>query len=199
MNNKIKFVIIFGVLLNSVTLLGAESPSAHTKPLVISDASFGCIRKLTRIRGMYVGNLLGDLNATIGVAKSDNGGKYPAGSVVQLVPTEAMVKRNKGFNAATGDWEFFELKVSKSDNKINKRGFTEVVNRFGGNCFSCHVKAESKWDLICETGHGCDALPLTTEMISVIQKTDPRCETNEPLNAKEIEAASILQKMMRNL
>jgi len=33
-------------------------------------------------------------------------------------------------------------------------------------------------------------------MISVIQKTDPRCKTNEPLNVKEIEAAGILKKMM---
>jgi hypothetical protein len=27
----------------------------------------------------------------------------------QLVPTEVMVQREKGFNAATRDWELFEL------------------------------------------------------------------------------------------
>ena len=151
---------------------------------------------MNRVRNLYVSNLLGNDKATIAVAESKDGGEYPVGSVVQLVPTEVMVKRKKGFNVATKDWEFFELTVSKEGSKIDKRGFADVVNRFGGNCFACHIKAEPKWDLICETGHGCDPIPLTADMISVIQKTDPRCKTNETLNAKEIEAAGILKKMM---
>jgi len=173
---------------------------AHTEKteeeLVITDSSFSCIRDMSRVRSLYVSNLLGHNDATIAVAQSKDGGEYPVGSVVQLVPTEVMVKRKKGFNIATKDWEFFELSVSKEGSKIDKRGFADVVNRFGGNCFACHIKAEPKWDLICEKGHGCDPIPLTPDMISVIQKTDPRCETNETLNAKEIEAAVILKKMM---
>jgi hypothetical protein len=39
-----------------------------------------------------------------------------------------MVKRDKGFNAATRDWEFFELDVSKDGTQIRKRGFADVVN-----------------------------------------------------------------------
>jgi hypothetical protein len=33
-----------------------------------------------------------------------------------------MVKREAGFNAATHDWEFFELDVSQSGTSIRKRG-----------------------------------------------------------------------------
>ena len=73
---------------------------------------------------------------------------YPPGSVVQLVPTEAMVKREPGFSPATGDWEFFELEVSASGSKIRTRGFADVNNRFGKNCFACHVPAREPWDFI---------------------------------------------------
>ena len=104
-----------------------------------------------------------------------------------------MVKHNEGFNSATNDWEFFELEVSAEGSKIGKRGFVDVINKFGGNCFACHVKAEKQWDLVCETGHGCDPLPLTKQMVSVIQKTDPRCKgivltDEEKVIAKQLQA-----------
>jgi len=83
--------------------------------------------RLTPVRGFFVGNLLGNLKGTLKVARSPDGGVYPPGSVVQLVPTEVMVKQPAGFNAATKDWEFFELDVSKSGSVIRKRGFAEVV------------------------------------------------------------------------
>ena len=53
-----------------------------------------------------------------------------------------MVKRDKGFNPATHDWEFFELDVSKDGTQIGKRGFADVVNRFGGNCDNPPVSAQ---------------------------------------------------------
>src|SRR5262245_47760072 len=70
-----------------------------------------------------------------------------------------MVKRDKGFNPVTHDWEFFELDVSKDGTRIRKRGFAEVVNRFGGNCFGCHSAARPQWDLVCESDHGCAPPP----------------------------------------
>jgi hypothetical protein len=54
-------------------------------------------------------------------------------------------------------------------------GFVDVVNRLGGNCFGCHVKAEPQYDMICERDHGCDAIPVTREAIAEIQQADPRC------------------------
>ncbi len=142
----------------------------------ITEDSFGCIQDMTRVQHFYVDNLKGDLEATVAVANSDTGGVYPEGSVVQLVPSEVMVKREAGFNTATKDWEFFELKVSADGTQIGTRGFAEVNNRFGGNCFACHVQAKPEWDMICGADHGCDPIPITRGMIAAIQKTDPRCD-----------------------
>ena len=49
------------------------------------------------------------------------------------------------------------------------------MNRFGGNCFGCHIKAEAKYDMICELDHGCDPIPVTRDVIAGIQAADPRC------------------------
>lgn len=151
--------------------------SASTDAL--TEESFGCVRDMTPVRGFYVDNLDGDLEATLAVANSPTGGVYPPGSVVQLVPTEAMVKRDKGFNLATKDWEFFEFDVSPAGTAVRTRGFADVVNRFGGNCFACHLQAKPQWDMICEQDHGCDPIPLTPVMLKALQKTDPRCEPME--------------------
>jgi hypothetical protein len=154
----------------------AEQPSVEDRSeLGIDASSFVCLEEMTAIRHFFVANLLGDLDATVAVAESTDGGVYPPGSVVQLVPTEVMVKHPPGWNAATRDWEFFELDVSAEGSSIRNRGFVDVVNKFGGNCFGCHIKAEPKYDLICERDHGCDPIPVTREMIAGIQAADPRC------------------------
>src|SRR6516164_8305364 len=126
-------VVLCGVAL----LLSADLVSATD----IDARSFRCITKMTPVRQFYVDNLQGNLDATLAAANSKAGAVYPPGSVIQLIPGAAMVKRDRGFNAATHDWEFFELDVSKDGTQIRKRGTTDVVNRFGGNCFDCHVPA----------------------------------------------------------
>lgn len=156
------------------TPMMAAEAAAQT-PLDITAASFGCIRDMKAVRGFYVSNLLGDTDATVAAANAADGAPYPPGSLVQLVPGEAMVKHHPGFNAATNDWEFFELDTAASGTTIKVRGTTEAVNQFGGNCLACHAKAEAKWDMICEQGHGCDPIPLTPVMTRAIQNTDPRC------------------------
>jgi len=104
-----------------LTLFLSIVTNAEDKPIKIDAASFGCINNMTKVRNLFVSNLLGNLRDTLKVAESKNGGEYPAGSVVQLVPTEVMVKRKKGFNAATKDWEFFELTVSKGNKNRQAR------------------------------------------------------------------------------
>ena len=153
--------------------------AAKPRTVEVSTASFGCIRKMTPVRGFYVTNLLGDTAATVKVANSATGGVYPVGSLVQLVPTEAMVKREAGFNSATKDWEYFELDVSPKGSNIHVRGATEVVNRFGGSCQTCHAQAKAEFDMICESTHGCAPIPITPLMAKAIQNTDPRCEAME--------------------
>ncbi len=157
-------------------VLAQKSPTKDPAKMEITDSTFKCLTRMTQVRGFYVDNLLGDLEGTLKVANSTTGGSYPPGSVVQLVPTEVMVKHEAGWNKSTNDWEFFELNVTEAGSKIKIRGLTEVVNRFGGNCFSCHVKAKPEWDLICETDHGCAPIPLKPEQIAAIQKGDPRCK-----------------------
>jgi hypothetical protein len=141
----------------------------------VDDASFKCMRQMTPVRHFYVDNLLGDISATLAAANAPKGAPYPTGAVVQLVPTEAMVKREPGFSPATGDWEFFELSVDPQGSKIGKRGFAEVNNRFGKNCFACHAPAREPWDFVCESNHGCEAIPIDHKMTGALQRTDPRC------------------------
>jgi hypothetical protein len=165
-----------GVAAICATLLFASvTPAAAADEMEIEAASFGCLTDMTRVRGFYVDNLLGNLEATLAAANSAQGGVYPPGSLVQLVPSEVMVKRRAGWSPATKDWEFFELDVSAEGSSIRGRGTSDVVNRFGGNCLDCHALAEPRWDMICETGHGCAPIPVTREQITAIQQADPRC------------------------
>ncbi|MCZ6831881.1 MAG: hypothetical protein O7F73_20285 [Gammaproteobacteria bacterium] len=163
----------FGLLLLlAMQQLRAES-ATDTGEIQASD--FKCMLDMQAVRGFYVDNLDPDKRSDTAAVAERETGVYPVGSVVQLVPTEVMVKHPRGFNAATRDWEFFELTVSEAGTRIDKRGFVDVVNRFGGNCFGCHVKARPEFDMICETGHGCDPIPITPQMTQLLQKMDPRC------------------------
>lgn len=167
----------------------------NSKAVEITDKDFVCIRDMQAVRGMYIGNLLGNIDASIAVANSKQGGVYPPGTVVQIVPAEAMVKREPGFNPATNDWEFFLLDVSEEGSAIISRGGENVKNPFGQDCLSCHAQAEPKWDMICETGHGCTPIPVTREMIVALQKTDKRCAPMELTDADK-QALAELQKLI---
>ena len=127
------------------------------------------------IRGFFVGNILDHLDDTIAAANQPEGAFYPPGSIVQLIPTEVMIKHHKGWSENTNDWEFFELTVSEEGSKIKVRGTTQVINKFGGNCLECHQKAKPQWDFICEEDHGCDPLPIPDFLIRWTQEGDPRC------------------------
>lgn len=187
---------VAGATLVACAAAGPEQPTPQTatlaaaapKPISITEASFSCIRDLKPVRGFYVGNLLGNVDATVAAANAGGSMSYPPGSVVQLVPGEAMVKHHPGYNAATKDWEFFELDVQPGATKIRVRGATDVVNQFGGNCLTCHAQAEAKWDMICEQGHGCAPIPVTPIMAKAIQNTDPRCAKLDNLPADQVAA-----------
>jgi hypothetical protein len=96
-----------------------------------------------------------------------------------------MIKQQKGFNPTTRDWEFFAIDVSKDGSKIYQRGFENVNNRFGLNCFACHQQARKEFDLVCELDHGCAPIPITRPMIRALQKTDPRCANPQPQEDKQ--------------
>jgi len=136
-------------------------------------ADFVNINTMTRTGDHFVGSLNGHLDAVLAVAHAKNGGVYPVGTVIQLIPTEAMVKRHKGYSPTTGDWEFFSLKVSPQGTQIAKSG-AKVVNFLGSDCASCHRAAVSRFDFVCEKSHGCAPLGVSDAFIAKIQRSDPR-------------------------
>ncbi|MFN3162878.1 MAG: hypothetical protein ACE37N_05230 [Pseudohongiellaceae bacterium] len=164
-------------LASAALLLNFSSAQDASKQLDVTASLFDCITEMSKSASgtFFVANILGNLNATQAIADSESGGIYPPGSVISLIPTEVMVKHNEGWNPQTNDWEFIELNVSASGSEIAVRGTTDVVNRFGGNCFGCHQLARPEWDLICGTDHGCAPLPIDRETIIGIQNSDPRC------------------------
>jgi hypothetical protein len=182
-------------LVGPVVAAAPEAPKAVS----INEKSFKCVTDMTHVKHFYVDNLAGDLKGTVHAAESTTGEVYPVGSVVQLVPSEVMVKREKGFNAATRDWEFFELNVTADGSTIRTRGFAEVNNRFGGNCYTCHVKARPEWDFICENDHGCDGIPISRAMSGALQRTDPRCKNAGPVSPEDAAALAQLGAMLKAL
>ncbi|MCI5145398.1 MAG: hypothetical protein D3923_07665 [Candidatus Electrothrix sp. AR3] len=183
--------------------IDAPTDTSQEGNVEITDKSFGCIRDMESVRNMYVGNLLGDIEETLAVANAPEGGVYPPGSIVQVLPGEAMVKLQKGAHPLTNDWEFFVLDVAQEGSKIHKRGFEDVLSRLGGNCLSCHAQAEPQWDMVCESGHGCAPIVIPgiddiKVLISALQKTDKRCapDPTVQLTQDEIDLLEKLEAIM---
>jgi len=178
-------VVVTLALFLALSGCGSSNAKTAAKPnrpkpaedLAMTDADFVNLRDMTPVRGFFVANRLGHLKQTLAVANNPKGGTYPVGTILQLVPQEAMVKRAPGFNPKTHDWEFFFLETSGTGTKIAVRGSTEVKNRFGGNCFACHALAQSRFDLVCEKTHGCEPLPVGDDVIHAVQEADPRPRT----------------------
>jgi hypothetical protein len=189
------------VLPATMCLLVAAAQAADnaSEPKVkVDDNSFKCITDMTPVRHFYVDNLLGNVEATAAVAKAGKG-DYPEGSVLQLMPNEVMIKQQKGFNPETHDWEFFFIDVDKNGSKIFTRGFAEVNNRLGSNCFACHSQALPEFDLVCEQDHGCAPIPVTRAMFGALQRTDPRCKSQNPVSPEDVQALKELDELVKSL
>ena len=158
------------------TTTSAAPTTSTTAPLqdvAPTAADFVNINRMTRVGDHFIASLNGHLQAALAVARNPKDAVYPVGTVIQLIPTEAMVKRHKGYSPSTGDWQFFSLQVSPTGTEILSSG-AKVKNFFGGDCASCHVPAKAHFDFVCEKGHGCAPLGVTDELIATIQKGDPR-------------------------
>jgi hypothetical protein len=98
-------------------------------------------------RGYQVANPLGHQAEALAVASSPTGGTFPVGSIVLVQSSEVMVKRRRGWNATTRDWEFFRIRFGPGGvpQAFEVRGAEET------GCFSCHAAVSSAtWDLICD-------------------------------------------------
>ena len=192
-----KKIAAAGIVLLAVCGYVTGGNAAEPK-VMVNENSFKCITEMTKVRHFFVDNLLGNVADTVAVANAGTG-DYPEGSVVQIMPNEVMVKQQKGFSPATRDWEFFWIDLDKNGAKIFTRGFAEVNNRLGLNCFACHVKARPEHDFICETEHGCDPLPVTRAMFGALQKTDPRCPGSDQVSAEDTESLKQLGEIVKAL
>jgi hypothetical protein len=153
---------------------GAEADEKAAPKYKVDASTFQCITKMTAVKHYFVDNLAGNLAGTVEIAKAGQG-PFPEGTLLQLIPNEAMVKQQKGYSPGTNDWEFFALDTDKDGTKIVSAGAEEVNNFLGLNCFACHKLARAEFDLVCEQDHGCTPLPLTRAMFHAVQRIDPRC------------------------
>jgi hypothetical protein len=151
--------------------------SLSADDLVITAKNFGCLLDLPKVRNTRIQNPDPDKlkEATRifrdGVPNKD----YPTGTILQLIPAEAMVKHERAAFPNSNGWEFFALGVSADGTKITDRGDKVLNVFFKKPCLECHSPA-AKFDFVCEKAHGCDPIPVTDEQIAALQAADPRCK-----------------------
>ncbi|MGH7438842.1 MAG: hypothetical protein ACRENE_24410 [Polyangiaceae bacterium] len=164
---------------------GAHPDAGASDVFVPTAETFDCLKNAewTQVGASVYKNVLGHTAEMLAVANSPDGGVFPEGTVVQLVPYEANVKRAPGYSPASHDWEFFSLNVAASGTTIKTSGGNaQVLSMFGGgSCLSCHTMAAPQWDLVCgdEDGgntHGCQSLPFSGDQLAMTRATDPRCK-----------------------
>jgi hypothetical protein len=150
--------------------------SAAADDITVTEQTFGCILDWPAVRNTRIKHSDPEkLNEAMRIfADSKPEAAYPVGTILQLVPFEAMVKHPREAFPKTNGWEFFALDVSAAGTKIRDRG-DNVINLLQGvTCLSCHEPA-SRFDFVCEKGHGCAPLPVDDEKIRELQTADPRC------------------------
>jgi len=181
------FALAVVVALSSASWLGCgssdsgsgsvEPPPAPPADFEATAADFDCILSWPRVRNIRITNKLSADAEAEAVALAQNperGKQFPVGTIVQLFPGEAMVKRGPDYDPDNNNWEYFELRTSAAGTEINVRGRDDVINMFGAQCFGCHVAARD-FDFLCEKNRGCIGLPVTDEVITALQNGDPRC------------------------
>lgn len=143
--------------------------------LFLEDDDFACLSdsRWDVVDGTRIWNPLGRQTEAVARAAQKDLGEYPVGTVIQLFPDEAMVKRGRGFSTETHDWEYLVLHVASGESVITSRGTTEVKNA-AGSCLSCH-SASSAFDSVCFTNTSCAPLPFFIDTNVDPVTEDPRC------------------------
>jgi hypothetical protein len=145
--------------------------------LVITEKNFGCVLNLPKVRNTRIQNPDPEkLKEAIRIFRDAvPNTDYPKGTVLQLIPTEAMVKHDRADFPNTNGWEFFALKVSADGTVILDRGDKVLNTSLKTPCLECHSPA-AKFDFVCEKNHGCAPIPVTDQQIAALQAGDPRCK-----------------------
>ncbi len=140
------------------------------------DDDFVCLgdERFENVEGRRMWNALGHQLEAVEHGRLRSLGEYPVGTVIQLFPDEASVKRGRGFSPATGDWEFLALSFDDDGRSIiHNRGTTEIANA-AGSCISCHARANA-FDYVCFTNDGCGSFPFFVDATVDPDADDPRC------------------------
>jgi hypothetical protein len=151
--------------------------SASAQDITVSEQTFGCILDWPKVRNTRFKHADPEkLKEAMRIFRDSVPDKeYPVGTILQLVPFEAMVKHPREKFPKSNGWEFFALEVSEAGTKIRDRGVDNVVNlSLGAPCLSCHQPA-AKFDFVCEKGHGCAPIPFDDQKIAELQHADLRC------------------------
>jgi hypothetical protein len=150
--------------------------SVSADDLAVSEQTFGCILDWPKIRNTRFKHADPvKLKEAMRIFRDSVPDKdYPVGTILQLVPFEAMVKHPREKFPNSNGWEFFALEVSEAGTTIRDRGDNVINLLLGAPCLSCHQPA-AKFDFVCEKGHGCAPLPIDDQKIGELQKADLRC------------------------
>ena len=142
----------------------------------VSERTFGCILEWPQVRNTRIKHEdPKELTEAMRIFRdSVPDTEYPVGTILQLVPFEAMVKHPHEKFPRTNGWEFFALEVSAAGTTIRDRGDSVVNLAQGKTCLSCHQPA-ARFDFVCEKGHGCAPIPFNDQAIHALQQADARC------------------------
>lgn len=93
--------------------------SAFAEDVMVSEQNFGCILEWSKVRNTRIKHSdpekLKEAMRIFGDSMPDK--EYPVGTILQLVPFEAMVKHPRATYPKTNGWEFFALDVSEAGTK----------------------------------------------------------------------------------
>ena len=169
---QISVSVCIWTLLVGVPLLSSASAQETT----FSEPSFGCILDWPKVRNTRFKHADPEkLKEAMRIFRESEPDKeYPVGTILQLVPFEAMVKHPREKFPKTNGWEFFALEVSEAGTKIRDRGDSVVNLSQGVTCLSCHQPA-ARFDFVCEKGHSCAPIPFDDQKIAELQHADLRC------------------------
>jgi len=167
---------MFKRILLVIALAAGAASGAAAADVSVSEQTFGCILDWPKVRNTRINHAdpkqLAEAMRIFrdSVPETD----YPVGTILQLVPFEAMVKHPRDTFPRTNGWEFFALEVSAAGTRIRDRGDSVVNLSQGKTCLSCHQPA-AKFDFVCEKGHGCAPIPFNDQAINALQQADARC------------------------
>ena len=112
--------------------------AASTQGLIVSEQTFGCILDWPKVRNTRIQHVDPEkLKEAMRILRDSVPDKdYPVGTILQLVPFEAMVKHPREKFPKSNGWEFFALEVLEGGTTIRDRGDDNVVNLSLGTAVS---------------------------------------------------------------